>query len=97
MPKDIAKKGHNRVGGIAIDQLKSVIERVENVEEEKAALADDIRDIYNEAKGNGFSVPAIRAIIKLRKVDAAAAEEAETIFDTYRRALGMLPELDDVV
>src|SRR5436189_4326532 len=88
--------GHNktRVGGVAVDQLKSVISRIEKLEEEKAGLAADIRDVFAEAKGNGFDVKAIRTIIKLRKMDAQEAEEQETVLDTYRRALGMLPELD---
>lgn len=97
MPKNVAKKGHNRVGGISVEQLKSVIDRVEKLEEEKDGITSDIRDVYAEAKGNGFDVKAIRAIVKLRRIDPQVAEEAETIFDTYRRALGMLPEVDDVV
>lgn len=84
-----------RVGGIAVDQLKSIIARVEKLEEEKAAIADDIRDVFAEAKGNGFDVKAIRQIIKLRKMDAQEREEEETVLDTYMRALGMLPEFDE--
>lgn len=90
--------GHNsriRVGGVAVDQLKSVIGRVEKLEEEKANLSADIRDVFMEAKGNGFDVKAIRQIIKLRKKDAQEIEEEETILDTYKRALGMLPDLDE--
>jgi uncharacterized protein (UPF0335 family) len=89
------KKGHNRVGGVAVEQLKSIIARVEKLEEEKAGLAADIRDVFAEAKGNGFDVPAIRKIIKLRKMDAGEREEAETVLDTYMRALGMQPDLFD--
>ncbi len=85
----------SRVGGVAVDQLKSIIGRVEKLEEEKTGIAADIRDVFAEAKGNGFDVKAIRSIIKLRKLDAAELEEQETILDTYRRALGMLPELDE--
>lgn len=85
-----------RVGGVAVDQLKSIIARVEKLEEEKAAIADDIKDVFAEAKGNGYDVKAIRQIIKLRKMDAQEREEEETILDTYLRALGMLPELDEV-
>jgi uncharacterized protein (UPF0335 family) len=85
----------NRVGGIAVDQLKSIIARVEKLEEEKTSIAADIRDVFAEAKGNGFDVKAIRDILKIRKMDAQELEEQETIFDTYRRALGMLPELDE--
>ena len=84
-----------KVGGRAVDQLKSIIARVEKLEEEKAAIADDIRDVFAEAKGNGFDVKAIRQIIKLRKMDAQEREEEETVLDTYMRALGMLPEFDE--
>ena len=85
----------NRVGGVAVDQLKSIIGRVEKLEEEKQTISADIKDVFAEAKGNGFDVKAIRSIIKLRKQDAQEREEAETILDTYMRALGMLPELDE--
>jgi uncharacterized protein (UPF0335 family) len=85
----------NRVGGVAVDQLKSIIGRVEKLEEEKTGISADIRDVFSEAKGNGFDTKAIRTIIKLRKMDASEREEQETILDTYRRALGMLPELDE--
>ena len=88
-------KKPNRVGGVAVDQLKSIIGRVEKLEEEKTAISADIREVFAEAKGAGFDVKAIRQIIKLRKLDAAELEEQETILDTYRRALGMLPELDE--
>lgn len=92
------KIGHNsknRVGGVVVDQLKGIISRIENLEEEKKGIADDISDVLSEAKGNGFNIKAIRQIIKLRKQDAQAREEEETVLDTYKRALGMLPELDD--
>ena len=84
--------GHNRVGGVAVDQLKSIIARVEKLEEEKAGISADIRDVFSEAKGNGFDVRAIRQIIKLRKLDASEREEQETILDVYMNALGMLPD-----
>jgi uncharacterized protein (UPF0335 family) len=84
-----------RAGGVAVDQLRSVIERLERLEEDKSGIAADIREVYAEAKGNGFSTAAIREIIKLRKLDANEVDEQETILDTYRRALGMLPELED--
>lgn len=77
------------------DQLRSIVERIEKLEEEKAGIAADIRDVYAEAKGNGFDVPAIRSIVKIRKMDASKVEEQETILDTYRRALGLLPALED--
>ena len=74
----------------AKDQLKSVIERVERLEEEKKTISDDIRDVYAEAKGNGFDVKALRTIIRMRKQDANEREEQETIVETYMQALGML-------
>ncbi len=84
-----------RVGGVAVDQLRAIVERIERLEEEKAAIGDDIRDVFAEAKGNGFDVKAIRQLLKLRKLDAAERDAQEGILDTYRRALGMLPSLDD--
>lgn len=84
-----------RVGGIAADQLRSIIERIEKLEEEKAAIGADIKDVFAEAKGNGFDVKAMRSIIRLRKLDASERDEQETILDTYLRALGMLPQMDE--
>ena len=74
----------------AKDQLKSIIERIERLEEEKKAISDDIRDVYSEAKGNGFDVKALRAIVRMRKEDPNERAEAETILETYMQALGML-------
>ena len=74
----------------AKDQLKSIIERIERLEEEKKAISDDIKDVYGEAKGNGFDVKALRTIIRLRKQDADERQEQETILETYMQALGML-------
>ena len=74
---------------IAAGQLRSLIERIERLEEEKRTIADDIKDVYAEAKGNGFDTKAIRAIIILRRTDKAEREEAETILDLYMAALGM--------
>ena len=82
--------GHNSVPK---DELKSVVERIERLEEEKAATASDIRDLYTEAKGKGLDVKALRAIIKLRKQDANEREEQETVLATYMAALGMLSDL----
>jgi len=84
-----------KVGGVAVDQLKSIIGRVEKLEEEKSGISADIRDVFAEAKGNGFDTKAIRTIIKMRKMDASEREEQETILDTYLNALGMLPEMED--
>ncbi|MBP0443725.1 DUF2312 domain-containing protein [Roseomonas sp. SSH11] len=77
------------VGGIAVDRLRSIIERVERLEEERKALADDIKDIFAEAKSAGFDVKVVRQIIRLRKQEPAEVEEMETLLDLYRRALGM--------
>jgi uncharacterized protein (UPF0335 family) len=74
-------------------QLTSIVERIERLEEEKKTLADDIKDVYAEAKGNGFEVKALRRIVRLRRLDGpqkAAHEEVETIMETYMQALGML-------
>lgn len=73
--------------------LKAFVERVERLEEEKKAIADDIRDVYAEAKSNGFDVKALRAIVRLRKQDTAERLEHEAIIDTYMHALGMLSDL----
>lgn len=82
--------GHNSGGRVAKDQLKAYVERVENLEAEKKTYADDIRDVYAEAKGTGFDVKALRAIVRRRKQDAAAVKEHEAIVETYLSALGML-------
>ncbi|MBS7790353.1 DUF2312 domain-containing protein [Roseococcus sp. SDR] len=76
-------------GGIAADRLRSIVERIERLEEERKALADDIKDIYAEAKSAGFDVKVVRQIIRLRKQEPAEVEEQETLLDLYRRALGM--------
>ena len=76
-------------GGIAADRLKSLVERIERLEEERRALASDIKDIYLEAKSAGFDCEVLRALIKLRRKEPADVEEQETLLDTYRRALGM--------
>ncbi|CAI3958390.1 DUF2312 domain-containing protein [Commensalibacter papalotli (ex Botero et al. 2024)] len=77
------------VGGIAADRLRSIIERIERIEEERKGLANDVKDIYAEAKSAGFDVPVIRRIISARKKEPSEVEEQETLFDVYRRALGM--------
>ena len=74
----------------AKDQLKSIIERIERLEEEKKTISDDIRDVYAESKGNGFDVKALRTIIRLRKQDPNERQEQETILETYMQALGMI-------
>jgi uncharacterized protein (UPF0335 family) len=82
-----AKVGHN---SIPKDQLKSIIERIERLEEEKKAISDDIRDIYAESKGNGYDVKALRTVIRLRKLDPNERQEQESILESYLQALGML-------
>lgn len=77
------------VGGIAVDRLRTIVERIERLEEERKGLANDIKDIYAEAKSAGFDVPVIRRIVRARKQEPAEVEEQETLFDVYRRALGM--------
>lgn len=84
--------GHNSGMAMAKDQIKSIIERIERLEEERAATASDIRDIYAEAKGNGFDVKAMRAIVRLRKQDPNERREHEEILETYMHALGMLAD-----
>ncbi len=79
--------GHN--SGVAKDHLRALVERIERMEEEKKAIADDIRDIYAEAKANGFDTSSLRQIIKLRKLDPEERAEKEMILATYLRALGM--------
>ena len=76
-------------GGIAADQLRSYVERIERLDEEKAALAADIREVYSEAKGNGFDVKTIRQLVRLRKLDAQDLAEQQALLDLYSAALGM--------
>ena len=75
------------VGGVAADRLRSLIERMERLEEEKRELQSDIRDIFAEAKSAGFDVKAMRTILKLRKMNAADRDEQEVVVETYRKAL----------
>jgi uncharacterized protein (UPF0335 family) len=74
----------------AKDQLKAFVERIERLEEEKKAIADDIKDVYAEAKGNGFDIKALRAVVRLRKQDVEERKEQEAILDVYLQALGMI-------
>lgn len=80
------------VGGIAGDQLRSVIERIERLEEEKVALQADIKEIYAEAKANGFDTKIIRQLIRLRKMEDTDRKEQEELLDLYKRAIGMAPD-----
>lgn len=80
----------NHAHQFAKDQLKAFIERIERLEEEKKAIADDIRDVYAEAKGNGYDVKALRTVVRLRKQDKDERAEQEAILETYLHALGMI-------
>ena len=77
---------------VARDQLRSIVERVERLEEEKKAIADDIKDVFAEAKGNGFDVKTLRTVVRMRKIEAAERQEQEAMLDLYLSALGMLPD-----
>ena len=77
-------------GGIAADRLKSFIERIERLEEEKNAIATDIKEVYSEAKSSGFETKIMKEIIKLRKMEAHDREEQEQLLDLYKRAIGMV-------
>ena len=84
-----AKVGHNVV---AKDQLRAIVERIERLTEEKKTIADDISDVYSEAKGNGYDMKVLRKVIAIRKQDPAQRAEEQTIMETYLHALGMLAE-----
>jgi uncharacterized protein (UPF0335 family) len=82
------------VGGVAGERLKSFIERIERLEEEKRALSGDIKEVYAEAKGTGFEPKIMRQIVKIRKMDKEEVDEEESLLDLYKRALGMAPEAE---
>ncbi|OFW88496.1 MAG: hypothetical protein A3B66_08490 [Alphaproteobacteria bacterium RIFCSPHIGHO2_02_FULL_46_13] len=77
------------VGGVAGKRLKSFLDRVERLEEEKKGLADDIKDIYAEAKGVGFDVKTMRKILKLRKMEVEKRREEEELLELYKAAIGL--------
>lgn len=79
----------NDVGGIAADRLRSFIERIERLEEEKKGIQDDIKDIYAEAKGTGFDTKVMRQIIRIRKMEKEDRQELEALLDLYKAALGI--------
>ena len=81
------------VGGIAGDRLKSLIERIERLEDEKRVLAADIKEVYAEARGTGFDTRVMRQIVRIRKRDQHELDEEETLLDLYKRALGMRPDV----
>jgi uncharacterized protein (UPF0335 family) len=78
-----------KTGGVAADRLRSLVERIERLEEEKKALAGDIKDIFAEAKSAGFDVKALRTLLSLRKKEPAEVEEQDALVQLYRQALGM--------
>jgi uncharacterized protein (UPF0335 family) len=76
-------------GNVAADELRLLIERIERLEEEKKAIADDVKDVYAEAKARGYDTKTMRAIVRLRKMEKHARDEAEALLDTYKAALGL--------
>ncbi len=76
-------------GNVAADQLRLFIERIERLEEEKRALAEDVRDVYSEAKANGYDTKTMRAIVRLRKMETHTRQEMDALLETYRAALGL--------
>ena len=81
-------------GPISSGQLRSIVSRIERLEEEKKTIADDIKEVYGEAKGNGFDVKTLRQIVRLRKQDREERAESEAMLDMYLHALGMAIEVD---
>ena len=86
----MAETGHNSSGAVAADELRLLIERIERLTEEKKGIADDIKDVFGEAKARGFDVKAMRRVIAERKLDAQVRAERDAIFETYMAALGLL-------
>ncbi len=77
------------IGGIAADRLRTFVERIERLEEEKAAITADIREVYAEAKGAGFDAKILRQIVRLRRLDQADRREQEAMLELYKRALDL--------
>ena len=80
------------VGGVASNQLRAFIERIERLEEEKKTIADDIKEVYGEAKSMGYDTKVLRKVVSIRKLDQNERMEQEAVLDTYLAALGMLPQ-----
>ena len=76
-------------GNVAADQLRLFIERIERLEEEKRTMAEDIRDVYSEAKANGYDTKTMRAIVRLRRMETHTRQEMDALLETYRSALGL--------
>jgi uncharacterized protein (UPF0335 family) len=85
----VKEQAKDHSAGFARAQLKALVERIERLEEEKKAIADDIRDVYGEAKGNGYDVKVLRQVVRMRKQDKGERAEQEAILQTYLDALGM--------
>lgn len=81
--------GHNSEGNVAAEQLRLFIERIERLEEEKKGIADDVKDVYLEARANGYDVKTMRSVVRLRKLETHARLEAEALLETYKAALGL--------
>ena len=90
MPDGSPVSKKTKPGEVSADRLKSFVERIENLEEERTAIGSDIRDVYSEAKGVGYDVKTMRKIVSLRSMDAADRAEQETLLDTYKHALGIV-------
>lgn len=80
---------------VAAEQLKSVVERIERLEEDKKAVAEEIKQVYSEAKGNGFDTKVLKSIIALRRMDPAQRDELQSLIDVYMTALGMAKDQAD--
>ncbi len=89
MALDSTEKGDTPVGGIAADRLRSLIERIERLEEERKALGSDIKDLYAETKSAGFDVAVVKHLIRIRRREPSEVEEEESLLEVYRAALGM--------
>jgi len=89
MPDGSAVSKKAKAGPISAERLKSFVERIEKLEEERHAIGGDIRDVYSEAKGVGYDIKTMRKLVSLRKMDATERAEQETLLDTYKHALGM--------
>ena len=83
------EQNESQIGGIAAEALRQIIERIERLEEEKKALQNDIKDVYTQAKSQGFDTKIIRAIVRLRKIEDHEREEIEQLLDLYKAAIGM--------
>jgi uncharacterized protein (UPF0335 family) len=98
LPQQSKKGKHMQkitTGGVEVPKLRSYIERIERLEEDKAGVASDIKDVFAEAKSNGFDIKAMRGVIKLRKMKSNERTEAEYMLDLYKRALGMDGAMDE--